>query len=71
MKSVYGNQQGIFYPVTAKFYYDLQAKSRSFWGNERKSRQMSTHVTKRVAPLYESMTMTKVTGTAIGYLSMW
>ena len=23
---------GVFHPVTAKSYYDLQAKSRSFWG---------------------------------------
>jgi hypothetical protein len=52
MKLIYVIQRGILYPATTRFYNDLQARSSNFWGIKRKSRHMSTHVTKRVALLH-------------------
>ncbi len=63
MKLIYGIQRGILYPATTRFYNDLQARSSNFWGIRRKSRQMSTHVTKRGALLHESERMNQVAST--------
>ena len=63
MKLVLGIHQGVFTYLTPKFYYDLQAKSSSFWGIERKSRQMSTYVTKRTVLFHETRRMTLIAST--------
>jgi hypothetical protein len=63
MKLIYGIQRGILYPATTRFYNDLQARSSNFWGNKRKSRHMSTYVTKRGALIHESGRMSQVAST--------